>query len=120
MKRVYLGIAALGALVLATVASGAGTATPGITKTQVVIGGTVPLSGPAASYASVARGAQAYFKYVNAHGGGNKRKNKYIFMGDGYAPPPTANQTRGAHPHGPHFSELITLRTGAQLPPTAP
>src|SRR5438552_11638811 len=94
MKRVYLGIAALGALMLATGASGAGTATPGITKTQVVIGGTVPLSGPAASYASVARGAQAYFKYVNAHGGVNKRKIKYIYRDDGYDPAQTTDKTR--------------------------
>ena len=94
MKRVYLGIAALGALMLATVASGAGTATPGITKTQVVIGGTTPLSGPAAAYASVARGAQAYFKYVNAHGGVNKRKIKYIYKDDAYDPAQTTDKTR--------------------------
>src|SRR5207247_11045233 len=75
MKRVYLGIAALGALVLATVASGAETATPGVTSTQVVIGGTIPLSGPAAAYASVGRGAQAYFKYVNATAGGTSRRS---------------------------------------------
>src|SRR5437762_12008075 len=82
MKRVYLGIAALGALVLATVASGAGTATPGVTSTQVVIGGTIPLSGPAAAYASVGRGADAYFKYVDSKGGVFGRKIVYKYEDD--------------------------------------
>jgi branched-chain amino acid transport system substrate-binding protein len=94
MKRAYLGIAALSALMLATVASGARTATPGITSTQVVIGGTTPLSGPAAAYAAVARGAQAYFRYVNAHGGVNKRTIKYIVKDDAYDPAQTVDKTR--------------------------
>ena len=64
----YLCACALGALALATVATGAAAET-GVTSTQVVIGGTTPLSGPASAYQSVAKGAAAYFRYVNAHGG---------------------------------------------------
>ena len=94
MRRHFFLMAALGALVLVAVASGARTATPGISKTQVVIGGTIPLSGPAASYASVGRGAQAYFKYVNAHGGVNGRTIKYLYRDDGYDPSRTVDQTR--------------------------
>src|SRR5262245_36306023 len=74
--RVYVILGALVALAIAAVASGA--STPGVTSSEVVIGGTTPLTGPAASYASVARGAAAYFKYVNSKGGVNKRKIKYI------------------------------------------
>src|SRR5436189_6485286 len=96
MKRVYLGIAALCALALVAVASGARTATPGVSSTQVVIGGTIPLSGAAAAYASVGRGAQAYFKYVNAHGGVNKRKIKYVYRDDAYDPAQTTDKTRDA------------------------
>ena len=33
--------------------------TPGVTATTITLGGTVPLTGPAAAYASVARGADA-------------------------------------------------------------
>jgi branched-chain amino acid transport system substrate-binding protein len=44
-------------------------ATPGVTPTTITLGATVPLTGPAAAYASVARGADAYFKYVNSKGG---------------------------------------------------
>jgi branched-chain amino acid transport system substrate-binding protein len=89
---VYPGLAALGVLALATVASGAGA--PGVTSTQVLIGGTTPLSGPAGAYSSVARGAEAYFRYVNAQGGVNKRKIKYVYKDDAYDPAQTSEKTR--------------------------
>jgi branched-chain amino acid transport system substrate-binding protein len=90
----YLLAAVFGALALAAVASGAGTATPGVSSTQVLIGGTTPLTGIASAYSAVARGADAYFKYVNAHGGVNKRKIKYLIRDDGYDPARTIDQTR--------------------------
>jgi branched-chain amino acid transport system substrate-binding protein len=80
------------ALGLAAAASGAGT--PGVTSTEVLIGGTTPLSGPASAYQSVARGAAAYFKYVNAKGGVNKRKIKYLYKDDAYDPAKTSEKTR--------------------------
>jgi branched-chain amino acid transport system substrate-binding protein len=91
-RRVQLLLCGVGALVLATVASGAGA--PGVTSTQVLIGGTTPLSGPASQYQSVAKGAAAYFRYVNARGGVNKRKIKYVYMDDGYDPSRTVQDTR--------------------------
>src|SRR6266516_3575078 len=115
MKRAYLGIAALSALMLATVASGAPTATPGITRTQVVIGGTVPLSGPAAAYASVAKGAQAYFKYVNAHGGVNHRKIKYIIKDDAYDPAQTTDKTKELVQQDHVFAIFNSLGTETNL-----
>jgi branched-chain amino acid transport system substrate-binding protein len=90
----YLLAAVFGALVLAAVASGAGTATPGVSSSQVLIGGTTPLTGIASAYSAVARGADAYFKYANAHGGVNKRKIKYLIRDDGYDPSRTIDQTR--------------------------
>jgi len=115
MKRVYLGIVALCDLVLVAVASGAPTATPGVSSTQVVIGGTIPLSGPAASYASVARGAQAYFKYVNAHGGVNKRKIKYIYKDDAYDPAQTTDKTRELVQQDHVFAIFNSLGTETNL-----
>jgi branched-chain amino acid transport system substrate-binding protein len=115
MKRAYLGIAAVSALMLATVASGAPTATPGITKTQVVIGGTVPLSGPAAAYASVGKGAQAYFKYVNAHGGVNHRKIKYIIKDDAYDPAQTIDKTKELVQQDHVFAIFNSLGTETNL-----
>jgi branched-chain amino acid transport system substrate-binding protein len=93
-EKMYLLAAVFGGLALAAVASGAGTATPGVSSTQVLIGGTTPLTGIASAYQSVARGAEAYFKYVNAHGGVNKRKIKYLVRDDGYDPSRTVDQTR--------------------------
>ena len=70
------------------------TADPGITRSSILIGGTTPLSGVASAYASVARGAEAYFKYVNARGGVNGRKITYKYLDDQYNPSITVQQTR--------------------------
>src|SRR6266508_6511919 len=40
-------------------------ATPGVTKGEIVIGGTFPLTGVASLYAPIPRGMDAYFKYIN-------------------------------------------------------
>jgi branched-chain amino acid transport system substrate-binding protein len=87
----------LGALLLAlaAMAAVAGTAaashtgTPGVTKKQVVIGGTFPYTGPAALYKTIPAAEQAYYAYVNAHGGVNHRKIKDITLDDGYNPAQT-------------------------------
>ena len=91
--RRILALACL-SLVAATGASARTADTPGVTSTTVTIGGTVPLSGIAAAYASVARGADAYFKYVNARGGVNGRKIEYKYLDDAYNPAQTVQQTR--------------------------
>ena len=91
-RKLHVLLGAVVALGLAAVASGAGT--PGVTSSEVLIGGTTPLSGPASAYQSVARGAAAYFKYVNAKGGVNKRKIKYLYKDDGYDPAKTSEKTR--------------------------
>src|SRR6478752_4177730 len=57
-SRVLFGV--LGALVIVSAAGASGSATPGITSKQILIGGTTPLSGPASAYAAVAKGADAY------------------------------------------------------------
>src|SRR5919197_4163721 len=92
MSRVV--VALLGALTLATVASGAGTATPGVTANEVVIGGTIPITGVASAYRTVGLGAAAYFRYVNARGGVNHRKIRYIVKDDQYDPGQTMGKTR--------------------------
>jgi branched-chain amino acid transport system substrate-binding protein len=67
---------------------------PGVTPTSILLGGTTPLTGPAAAYAAVARGANAYFQYVNANGGVLGRKITYKYLDDGYNPANTVQQTR--------------------------
>jgi branched-chain amino acid transport system substrate-binding protein len=67
---------------------------PGVTATTITIGGTVPITGPAALFGSVGRGADAYFKYVNAHGGVNGRKIRFVYRDDAYDPSRTVQLTR--------------------------
>ena len=92
MKR--LGLVVLVALGLSVPAAGVPTGTPGVTKDQILIGGTVPLSGQASAFGAVGPSANAYFKYVNAHGGVFGRKIKYLYRDDGYDPARTFQETR--------------------------
>jgi len=68
---------------------------PGITASEIKIGSTQPLTGPAApGYSEIAPAANAYFQYVNAHGGVFGRKITYEYLDDGYNPTTTASVTR--------------------------
>ena len=89
--------AALVSIPAASARPAAGTTTsadPGITAKTILLGGTSPLAGPASAYASVARGADAYFKYVNARGGVNGRTIQYKYVDDAYNPAQTVQATR--------------------------
>ena len=92
MRPLALGLLAAAALALPS--AGASGGTPGITAKEILIGGTVPLSGPASPFGTVGPGANAYFKYVNAHGGVHGRKIRYLYRDDGYDPSRTINETR--------------------------
>jgi hypothetical protein len=71
---------------------GATASAPGITATQILIGSHQPLTGPAApGYSEIAPASNAYFQYVNAHGGVNGRKIKYTYLDDGYDPAKTVS-----------------------------
>jgi branched-chain amino acid transport system substrate-binding protein len=56
----------------------------GVTSDSISIGTTTPLSGPASFYAPVSKGANAYYQYINAHGGVNGRKINYVVLDDAY------------------------------------
>ncbi|HEY8844967.1 MAG TPA: ABC transporter substrate-binding protein [Gaiellaceae bacterium] len=92
MKQLAAALLACAALSLP--AGGVSGGTPGVTPTEVLLGGTVPLSGPASPFGVVGPGANAYFKYVNAHGGVNGRKIRYLYRDDGYDPSKTIDRTR--------------------------
>lgn len=73
-------------LVLLAAATGAWAQVPGVTDTEVVIGMTTPLSGPAAAWGTTALGAEAWAKYVNDQGGVHGRKIRVVLKDDGYNP----------------------------------
>ncbi len=112
-KSLYLAAAVLVGAVLATSVSAA--SPPGVTSSSILIGGTTPLSGPASAFASVAKGASAYFKYVNARGGVNRRKINYKYVDDGYDPSRTVEQTRELVQRDHVFAVFNSLGTEQNL-----
>ena len=81
-----VAVAAAAVLVAVSAAGARPVATPGVTSSSILVGGTIPLTGEAAAAAGVARGADAYFRYVNARGGVFGRKITYKYVDDGYEP----------------------------------
>ena len=67
---------------------------PGVTDTQIMIGQTMPYSGPLSAYASFGRAQAAYFAKINAEGGVNGRRIKLVSLDDGFNPARTVEQTR--------------------------
>ena len=64
---------------------------PGITATTITIGSHQPLTGVAApGYDEIAPSSNAYFQYVNAHGGIYGRKIVYKYLNDQYNPTNTS------------------------------
>jgi branched-chain amino acid transport system substrate-binding protein len=59
---------------------------PGVTDTEITIGITGPLSGPAAAWGTIALASEAYANHVNAQGGIHGRKLKIVLKDDGYNP----------------------------------
>ncbi|MGY3148702.1 branched-chain amino acid transport system substrate-binding protein [Bradyrhizobium sp. USDA 3397] len=66
----------------------------GASDTEIKIGNIMPYSGPASGYAAIGRTEEAYFNKINAEGGINGRKIRFISYDDGYSPPKTVEQAR--------------------------
>jgi branched-chain amino acid transport system substrate-binding protein len=72
--------------------SGGGSSAPGVTANSITFGTHQPLTGPAApGYSEIAPASQAFFDYVNAHGGVFGRKLHLIIKDDAYNPTNTVN-----------------------------
>ncbi len=98
------GITAVAVIVAACSSSGSGgsgssssssgkltASAPGITATTITIGSHQPLTGVAApGYDEISPASNAYFQYVNAHGGIYGRKIVYKVLNDQYDPTITA------------------------------
>jgi branched-chain amino acid transport system substrate-binding protein len=66
----------------------------GASDTEIKIGNIMPYSGPASAYGVIGKTEQAYFNKVNAEGGINGRKIKFLSYDDGYTPPKAVEQAR--------------------------
>jgi ABC-type branched-subunit amino acid transport system substrate-binding protein len=97
MARMGSRLASL-AIALVTIAacggsSGNSNTDVGVTANSILLGNTIALSGPAASYGTIANAENAYFTYVNNNGGVNGRKITFKILDDGYNPAKTVPLT---------------------------
>ena len=100
-KLIVCGVGLVAALALTVPGAFGGAAqTPGVTAKSITIGGTFPLTGPAASYAPIPLGMKAYFSYVNARRGPDGKRGVmgrqivWKYYDDGYNPANTAQLSR--------------------------
>ena len=96
-------------------------AVPGISRTSITIGGSFPLSGPVSSYAPIARGMEAYFKWANQRRGTDKklgvygRKIDFKILDDAYNPANTVQTTNQLVLQDKVFAIVGTLGTEPNL-----
>src|ERR671936_603073 len=105
----------LAAVVAAGTAGARPLATPGVSSTEIKLGGSVPLSGEASLAANVARGAEYYFKYVNDRGGVFGRKISYKYLDDAYDPGRAVQNTIRLVQQDQVFAMFNTLGTNNNL-----
>jgi branched-chain amino acid transport system substrate-binding protein len=84
---------------------------PGIDDDSIKLGGSYPFSGPASAYRSIAVGARAHFKSVNAEGGVDGRKIEFVTLDDAYEPPRAVQNARRLIQQEEVFALFNTLGT---------
>ena len=95
-------------------------ADPGVGRTSITIGTTLPLSGPASLYARIGRGMRTYFSYINARRGSDGKRGVYgrqivlKVYDDQYNEAQTVQQTRRAVEQDRVFAMLGGLGTENQ------
>jgi branched-chain amino acid transport system substrate-binding protein len=67
---------------------------PGASDKEIVIGHAGPYSGNFSAYGTIGKAIGGYFDKVNAEGGINGRKIKFITLDDAYSPPKTVEVVR--------------------------
>ena len=113
-------IAAIAALVV-TVAACGGSSPPaaqtdvGITSTEILLGTTNALTGPAAAYGTISSAETAYFTYINNQGGINGRKITFKVFDDGYDPNKTVPLTKQLVEQDKVFATFGALGTQTQV-----
>ncbi len=109
--RTLLTAAASAMVAFAAGPAAAGEYGPGVTDKEIVLGNTNPYSGPASVYGTIGKGINAYFEMINAAGGINGRKVRFVSLDDGYSPPKTKEQVRKLVEKEKVFALFQTLGT---------
>jgi len=94
LKFIPLAIASAFALMVASSAMAQKKYDVGADDKEIKLGNINPYSGPASAYSAIGKSIGAYFDKINAEGGINGRKIKYISLDDGYNPAKTVEQSR--------------------------
>ena len=66
----------------------------GASDTEIKLGQTIPLSGPASAYGGIGKVQAAYVRMINEQGGIKGRQINLIQYDDAYSPPKTVEQVR--------------------------
>ena len=94
MKFHFLPLVMAGAALIASSAMAQKKYDFGADDKEIKLGHINPYSGPASAYGAIGKSIAAYFDKINAEGGINGRKVKFISLDDGYNPAKTVEQAR--------------------------
>lgn len=115
LKQTSITLAGLAALCFSQATLAQKKYDPGADDKEIRIGNIVPYSGPASAYGTIGKAIGAYFDKVNAEGGINGRKIKYVSLDDGYNPAKTVEQARKLVEQ----EEVLVLFTTVGTPPNS-
>lgn len=101
----------LSAAGVADAAAAEGKYGPGVTDTEILLGQSVPYSGPASAFGVYGKVMEAYFAMVNEHGGIHGRKIRLISLDNAFSPPKALEQTRKLVEEEGVLAEVGTLGT---------
>jgi ABC-type branched-subunit amino acid transport system substrate-binding protein len=82
------------ALVMSLMDCASAAEAPGVTATEIKVGGIFPFSGLASPIGQVGKAVLAYVQSINDRGGINGRKINYIAYDDAYSPPKSVEHAR--------------------------
>jgi branched-chain amino acid transport system substrate-binding protein len=67
---------------------------PGVSDTEIKIGSSAPLSGPASGFGASGHATAGFFKWLNEQGGINGRTVNFTLLDNEYSPPKAVEQSR--------------------------
>ena len=107
-RGMMAGVAASSTLLLGTARA---VAEDGVTPTEIKLGQTVALSGPASAFSSYGRVMTGFFQKINDEGGINGRKVNFTLLDNAFSPPKALEQTRRLVEDVGVFAEVGTVGT---------
>lgn len=110
------GAIALGVLLALSPAWGQKNYSPGASDTEIKLGQSTPLSGPASAFgAGAGRAVLGYFQMVNERGGINGRKINFTQLDNAYSAPKAIEQTRKLVEDTGVLAEVGTIGTAPNV-----